>query len=673
MTTTFFQQQARARRSTFQLLLLFSVAVVFLVLATYLICLLVIDGAHGRHGLPFINPPLFFGVSTVVLTLIGGGSLYKIAELASGGKSVALLMGGEEIPLNTSDLRQRKILNVVEEMAIASGVPVPPVYLLPDESGINAFAAGFAPNSAVVAVSRGCLDYLTRDELQGVVAHEFSHILNGDMRLNIRLMGLIHGILIISIVGRFVMDLSSSRNRDSDREQSDGKLFLAGLALYCFGVLGAMFGWLIQAAVSRQREFLADASAVQFTRNPDGIGGALKKIGGLSAGSKLQNIHAMEAAHFFFADGARARLVDWFATHPPLEDRIRAIDPHWDGKFPNITRPVPEESTDAPHNRPQQRPAWPAIPGFPVLPGLPGGVGTVAASEFESGADASPAARRPSLAQQFATLASSPEHVVGAECDPHTLQSIRRFIEEIPPEIRELMSEPFSARALIFGMLLDADPSIRDQQLHGLKQTVDSRDVAELMRLITCAQSIPPGVRLTVAHQCLGALQRMTDGQYTQFRDQLEALIDADHQVKLFEFCLSRVVCHHLDLVFGVKSPTAVKYRSPAALNGPTRCLLGMLARSDQETADAPAKAFAAGAAAWPIDLGALPPDAECTQAQLAVALFQFAQATPALRLQLIRCCAACIAVNQQVTAGEYELLRAICSALDCPLPPLVS
>ena len=269
--------------------------------------------------------------------MVGGASAFKVAQLASGGQAVALMMGGEEVPGTTTDARQKRLLNVVEEMALAAGVPVPPVYVL-EEPGINAFAAGYAPGDAVVAVSQGCLNYLTRDELQGVVAHEFSHILNGDMRLNIRLIGLIFGIMALSIIGRILMFTSGGRS--SGRDNSRGGLVLLGLGVFVLGLVGAFFGRLIMAAVSRQREYLADASAVQFTRNPDGIGGALKKIGGLAEGSRIDNPQAAEAGHMFFANAfAGEGLAGLLATHPPLVERIRRLDPQFDGQFPEV-RPV---------------------------------------------------------------------------------------------------------------------------------------------------------------------------------------------------------------------------------------------------------------------------------------------------------------------------------------------
>src|SRR5271154_3189955 len=291
MATDFFQQQNSARRKTFQLVLYFVLAILFLIALVYGLLLAL------SEPVSWWQPELLLVAALGVGLVVGGASAFKVAQLASGGQGVALMMGAVEVPGTTTDARQKRLLDVVEEMALAAGVPVPPVYVL-QEPGINAFAAGYAPGDAVVAVSQGCLNYLTRDELQGVVAHEFSHILNGDMRLNIRLIGLIFGIMALSIIGRILMFTSGGRS--SGRDGSRGRLLL-GLGVFVLGLVGAFFGRLIMAAVSRQREYLADASAVQFTRNPDGIGGALKKIGGLAQGARLDKPPAAQAGHKVFS------------------------------------------------------------------------------------------------------------------------------------------------------------------------------------------------------------------------------------------------------------------------------------------------------------------------------------------------------------------------------------
>src|SRR6266480_2477874 len=257
------------------------------------------------------------------LGIIGAGSFFKTLSLARGGRAVAELLDGRLVNPNSTDAHERKLLNVVEEMSIASGVPVPQVYVMDGEAGINAFAAGHSASDAAISVTRGYMKMPSRDELQGVIGHEFSHILNGDMRVNLRLMGLVFGILCLTVIGRILIRTSGRKN----------PLPLLGLALIIIGWAGVFFGRLIQAAVSRQREVLADASAVQFTRNPSGLAGALKKIGGLTDGSRINSPHAEEASHLFFANGLGN---SFFATHPPLVERIRALDPSFDGRFPRV-------------------------------------------------------------------------------------------------------------------------------------------------------------------------------------------------------------------------------------------------------------------------------------------------------------------------------------------------
>ena len=290
---------------------------------------------HNVYGeqaqLVLWNPQLFLLAAVGTLAVIALGSGFKTLELAQGGSSVATMLGGRLVAPTTTDPDERKLRNVVEEMAIAAGVPVPQVYLLPEEQGINAFAAGHSTSDAVVAVTAGAVRLLTRDELQGVIGHEFSHILNGDMRLNLRLMGIVFGILCLAVIGRVLLYTRSRSSKDKN------PLPLLGLALIVIGWIGVFFGRLIQAAVSRQREFLADASSVQFTRNPAGLAARSRKIGGLSFGSKLEAAHAEEASHMFFGNGMSESFFHLMETHPPLAERIRAIDPSFDGTFPPVS------------------------------------------------------------------------------------------------------------------------------------------------------------------------------------------------------------------------------------------------------------------------------------------------------------------------------------------------
>src|SRR5919198_2779076 len=387
----FFERQHQVRKLSRRLVLLFALAVLGIVA--------VVDAAavvaFGLHKLPAVNlVTVLVVISLVVMLLIGACSWIRTLLLrGGGGGKVARQLGGQYVPEDTTDPRLRRLRNVVEEMAIASGVPVPEVYVLPDEPGINAFAAGWSTGDAAIAVTRGCLEQLNRDELQGVIAHEFSHVVNGDMRLNIRLMGILFGILALAVIGRFLLWGGSGR-----RSKNAAPLLLVALAALIAGYVGVFFGRLIKAAVSRQREYLADASAVQFTRQTEGLTGALKKIGGLPTGSKMSNGKVEDVSHMLFGDGLK--LSSWFATHPPLPDRIKVLDPtfdpaqlealaqHWSQAPPNgmaedhalgLT-PARELPPSAPPARPAGQPVPPA-PGVRVRPG------DVVASVATAGAD----------------------------------------------------------------------------------------------------------------------------------------------------------------------------------------------------------------------------------------------------------------------------------------------
>src|SRR5471032_3060906 len=312
-----------------------------MIVAIYIASLLIFSGVQlhqhrfndEQPQFDLWNPQIFLAVALGTIAIILIGSSYKTMALAAGGSAVSEMMGGRLVKPNSTDPDERKLLNVVEEMAIASGVPVPQVYVMDDEDGINAFAAGHKPGDATVTVTRGCMKILSRDELQGVIVHEFSHILNGDMRLNLRLMGTIFGILCLAIIGRILLQTA----RGGGRSRGQNPLPILGLALLIIGYIGVFFGRLIQAAVSRQREFLADASSVQFTRNPNGITGALKKIGGLGEnGSRLAHAHSEEVSHMFFSNGISEAFIGLLETHPPLPGRIRVFDPNFDGKFPYV-------------------------------------------------------------------------------------------------------------------------------------------------------------------------------------------------------------------------------------------------------------------------------------------------------------------------------------------------
>lgn len=326
----FFAHQERARKQTRRMLVMFGCAVLIVIGATDFIVFLAVSHDNPDANIAGILVMLSLGA----LAVIALGSLYRIASLRGGGAAVATQLGGMPVPPNTTDFTYQRLRNVVEEIAIAAGVPVPEIFVLEDEAGINAFAAGYAPADAAITVTRGALDKLTREELQGVIGHEFSHVLNGDMRLNIRLIGIVFGILVVAIIGRKIAEISGR-----GRSRNSGGIVAFGLALFVVGYLGIFLARIIKASISRQREFLADASAVQFTRQTEGIAGALKKIGGLAEGSKLVSNDREEVAHMLFSDGVGYSAL--FATHPVLTERIKRLQPQFNPRVdPNRCRMV---------------------------------------------------------------------------------------------------------------------------------------------------------------------------------------------------------------------------------------------------------------------------------------------------------------------------------------------
>jgi Zn-dependent protease with chaperone function len=643
MVTDFFQQQDSARHKTTLLVVYFVLAVLTLTGLVYLLCAFLFLSLGGESGeaSSLWDPTLFLGVAVGVSAVIAGASLLKTVELAAGGKTVALMLGGRQVLGTTDDLKQRRLLNVVEEMAIASGVPVPPVYLLPEETGINAFAAGHATGDAVVAVSHGCLDYLSRDELQGVVAHEFSHILNGDMRLNIRLLGLIYGILALSTIGRVLM-AATARGRSSRREDNGRQgVWLLGLGLFVLGLGGAFFGRLIQAAVSRQREYLADASAVQFTRNPNGIGGALKKIGGLKAGPNIANPRAEEISHMFFADAlSRRRISDWFATHPPLTERIKRLDPLFDGKFPAV-QPV-GVSAEAPKGPPR-------APAPPLIPGMP----------------------HPALGVMGLAPEAAAAHV--GQVTPEEVTYAAGLHTNIPDPVRIAAQEPFSARALVYCLLLDPQPAVRQAQLAQLRAQADTRDYEHVLRLADTVRSLPDASRLPVLELAMPALREMSPRQHQVFRAQVDELIRADQQVSIFEYVLRCVLSRYLDADFNRVRPRA-RYGSPAQLGPPMAKVLTLLAWEGQPEEAKARAAFQIGMRSFLGDAARayhLLPREQCPLREFDAALQILAEAVPSLKRRVLMSCTACILADRQVTVREGELLRAISATLDCPMPPL--
>ncbi len=639
MATDFFQQQDVARRSTTRLIVLFALAVLAIILSIEVL-LATTMGYVGRdpdtgaiNWAAVTDLRLLFVSAVGTLIVVGGGSLYKIAELRAGGHVVAEQLGGRLLTSGTADVVEQRLLNVVEEMALASGTPTPPVYLMDQEEGINAFAAGFSPQDAVIGVTRGTATRLDRDELQGVIAHEFSHILNGDMRLNLRLMGLLHGILIIGMLGYFILRMSfysGGGRRSRDGKDSGLPILAIGAGLAVIGFAGTFFGNLIKAAVSRQREFLADASAVQFTRQPDGIAGALKKIGGFVKGASIQNPNAPLASHMFFGE-ATSGFTALFATHPPLEERIRRIDPSWNGEFP--------ESADVGE-----------ASGTPA-------VASAGASSF-SGA---------------ATTGGLPGAVASiGQPGPAHLRYAAQLIESLPPDLAAAARETYGARAVVYALLLDSQPSVRKQQVAHLETDADTGVYEETRRLEPLLEHLPPAMRLPLLEIALPSLRALTQGQRVAFDRHVVMLIEADSRINLFEWSLHRILVRDIEMALGRGVAPGVTYPSIGSVRSHCELLMSTLAYVGQRDERAATGAFGQAMRVLRLDGAHILSRKDCGLAELDGVLAELDQAAPEVKRVILEAAVACIAADRQATAAEAELLRAISASMSCPMPPIL-
>jgi Zn-dependent protease with chaperone function len=558
--------------------------------------------------------------------------------LSAGGKVVAESLGGQLIPRNTEVPNQRKLLNVVDEMAIASGTPAPPVYLLADEPGINAFAAGFTPRDAVFGITQGAIEQLSRDQLQGVIAHEFSHIFNGDMRLNIRLMGALNGILILGILGYYLMYSTSFSRRRRGNDNSGVAILALAIGLMVIGFAGTFFGGLIKAAVSRQREYLADASAVQFTRNPDGIAGALKKIGALEAGSIVHNPSAPEVSHAFFAQGVTG-FTQWLSsTHPPLASRIKRIDPQWDGKF-SVSEPAPPVESQSP------------VDGVSAMRG-PDRVRNMAAVAAEF-----------AVAEAVAVMGH-----MGQPTDEAVLLA-RSLLSEMPVAIREAAREPYGARAVMYCLLLDKGVGLREQQLALLQDRADKDVYALTIRLMPQVDALELKFRLPIIDIAIPSLKQLSHNQYLPFRENLVELINMDSKVDLFEWSLQKILSKHLDGHFHKPLPAATRYQELVQLTRELGFVLSFMAHAGATDQSSAQRAFDASAATLAsVGLTLLPKD-QIRIAELDQALVKLDLLAPAAKSRLLTACVISIWHDQSAKPVEVELLRAFASVLDCPMP----
>lgn len=589
----FFQHQERARRRTLLLAGYFVLALAAMVAAVNLACWLAwqwwpVPGATGN----WFASDAFWWVTLGTLGLLLAGSLHKAWQLRHGGESLAALLGAREIASHSGDPAERRLRNVVEEMSLAAGTIMPRTYVLPDEAGINAFVAGATPSRAVLVVTEGALAQLDRDELQGVVAHEFSHILNGDVRINLRLMAVLAGILTVGKVGEFLLHMSPT----SDRRRNGGLLILAGLVLMAIGYAGLFFGRLIKAAISRQRERLADASAVQFTRQPAGLAGALIKIRN-GNGSHLRSVHAEDLSHMGFAETLAFRLRRLLATHPTLDQRLHALGPHW-----------------------------------------------TARARVRARATSSP------------SPAPVPSERIG-RLDDDNLGYARTLVDTLPAGLYQALHAQEGAECVLYALALGDTPppsALRRGRRAALVDQVGALGTRLRLPLLDLSlatlRQAPPERRPVILNQLRALTQRRRDHDLLCWA--LTAI--AERQLAAPHRALPRPDIHRLaavandiQVVFSALAWAGDSARG-TALDGFQRATHGLL----------------------PAGRLLLAPE-RCAPNRLDPAIARLARLTPLLKAPLIDAAADLVLADARVQVAEAELLRALCTLLDSPMPPL--
>ena len=634
----FFAAQDDARRRTKWLVVYFALAIIGVILSVYGIVYLAMlyTGVTVNPWMPGVFTATALGTGGVM----GTGSLFKTMQLNGGGAVVAKDLGARQVDPYTNDADERRLVNVVEEMAIASGLPVPGIWLMDDELAINAFAAGTEPGNAVVAVTRGCLQRLSRSELQGVVAHEFSHILNGDMKLNMRLMGLLFGVLMISMIGRMLFQaLRFMRVRSSNSKNSGAVvvvvIVLAGVALMIVGSIGVFFGRLIQAAISRQREYLADASAVQFTRDPEGIAGALKKIGGQQDSAKINAPKATEASHLFFADGGMFSY--GLATHPPLDVRIKAIQKNWDGQFVESSIPEVAAVRASDDKQAEHR-----------------------ASGFSGGSHSLPV-EPPPISRALIERLGEPSEV--------NIAAGHLLYEALDDGLIRAAHDREQAQALIYALLLAEDSQLREEELRFIQNGAGANAGKLALSWNHQLVHLHSSEKMALIDLSIPALRQLSLSEYDRFIEITQRLIASDGQVDLFEFMLQHMVERHLNAHFRPKSTAKIRYHSIEVLIVETNILVTTMAAIGG--GDQMAAAYQAAAAEWGWQLE-MAPSSDCGLKSIGMALEKFEVAAPLVKKQLLRMLGLAVMHDGVIESREAELLRATADAIGCAIPPFV-
>lgn len=622
----FFSAQDRTRSTTRKLIFIYLLAIIALNTSIYFVTLFVF-GVAGDMGISSLwIPELFIGVSFVTFSVIAIGTITRVYQLKKGGSAVAEMLGGRKVSMSTTDINERRLINVVEEMSIAAGIPVPDLYILDQEPSINAFAAGYSTRDAAIGVTRGTLEQLNRDELQGVIAHEFSHIFNGDMRINIRLIGILNGILLIHLMGLMIMRSGAyARMGSGSRNKNQGGIIIFGIALLAIGYIGMLFGRIIQSAVSRQREYLADAAAVQYTRNPDGLAGALHKIAHSIEKPTLNDAHAMEMSHLFFSSSFKSGLDSLFATHPPIDKRIKALG--------SALSQEDAVRRTAPRNQP-----------------------TGQSKSQDSDGD-----------HEF----MDPKWILAAmgTIDSQQISKAGTLLDGLPQPVKQAIHEPLGAESLIFAMLLSGEIEIETEQVEQIKRLCGPETEYAVLSIKQHLNAIKPEWKLPIVEIAIPALKEMSEEQFERFRSTISALIHADGKVTLFEYALEKIITHQLEVVYSKKADPKITHTNLSRLGNEISVLISAIAHESTRNPEEAWNAAIQTLVEKPKSGLKFVKQSECTFEAVDNALEEIGKSSGAVKKSFINAALHSIALDGLSNRNEMEWIRAMAASIDSPLP----
>ena len=643
----FFEHQKRARRNTVWLVALYTLAVLGILTAVDALVTVLYRFDSETYLSGQVPEALHVAALAIAAAVILGATVYKVIQLAEGGEAVARMVGARLVMPQSGDLRERRLINIVEEMAIASGTAMPAIYVMDDESAINAFAAGYEPNAAIVAVTRGALEKLDRDELQGVIGHEFSHILNGDMRINVRMIAVLFGITCIGSIGYFLMRVAGDSRRSRSRDGGSAQLaiFLLGMGLFVIGAIGVFFARVIKAAISRQREFLADASSVQFTRNPDGLAGALDRIAATGAGTFIGGRYAEELSHMLFGQGVKMFLAGWMDTHPPIEERIRRVRPGFARSAYRARRARDDGEVAA---------AAPIDPEVKKQRDLEAWGGAAAVSRQEQ------------------SIAMQPQRIVASVGNPTAahVQYAHGLLESIPPMLRMMAVEHKGAQALALALVLAADEAQRAQQIEALEQAGMATLASLALAPAILIRKLGPAYVLPLLDLAMPALRTLVPQERARLLAALRCAIEADREVTLEEFVLFRIAKGRLE-------PDATRVqplgkRSAVELKSDLELVLSLLARTGNKDEQWMKIAFERAATRLRLQNVIALQSADARLHAVSESLERLRDLGPDAKAEVLEAAVLAITADEAISLREAEIVRLIASELDLPLPPIL-